>query len=135
MVLFALGNHPEVHSRVRKEINAIIKSDEDITLENLKKLTYIDWIQYEITRLYGPVNGILFRDAAEDNYLKDVPISKGTLVTTQPVGNHFNPKYFKDPFEFRPERWESECDGIHPFAFVGFSAGIRTCIGKQLNHV
>ncbi len=135
MLVFVLGNHPEIHRRVRDDINAIIKSDEDITLENLKKLTYIDWIQYEVTRMYGPVNGILFRVAAEDNYLKDVPISEGTMVTTQPIGNHFNSKYFKDPFEFRPERWESECDELHPFAFVGFSAGIRTCIGKQLAHV
>ncbi len=63
MLLFALGNNPEIHKRVRKEINAIIKSDEDITNENLKKLTYIDWIQYEVTRMYGPVNGIFFRVA------------------------------------------------------------------------
>jgi cytochrome P450 len=75
MLVFALGNHPEIHRRVREEINAVIKSDADIQSENLKKLTYIDWIQFETTRMYGPVNGILLRVAAEDNYLKDVPIA------------------------------------------------------------
>ena len=39
--------------------------------------------------------------------IKDIPIKKGTIVSTQPKGNHFNPKYFKGPEEFRPERWES----------------------------
>jgi cholesterol 24-hydroxylase len=63
MIIYSLGNYPEIHKRVREEINAIIKSDEDITLENMKKLTYIDWIQYETTRMYGPANGIFYRMA------------------------------------------------------------------------
>ena len=47
--------------------------------------------------------------------------------------NHFNPAYFKNPFEFRPERWgEEEVENLHPYAFLGFSAGPRHCIGKQL---
>lgn len=82
--------------------------------------------------MFGPANGIFVREASEDNFIKDVPITKGTLIGTQPIGNHWNPKYFKEPHIFRPERWEKECDGIHPFAFLGFSAGLRSCIGKQL---
>lgn len=35
---------------------------------------------------------------------------------------------------FRPERWEKESNGIHPCAFMGFSFGARSCIGKQLAH-
>lgn len=82
--------------------------------------------------MYGPANGIFFRVAKEDNFIKDIPICKGTVVSIQPRGNYYNPKFFKDPNEFRPERWESECEGIHPYAFIGFSAGLRNCIGKQL---
>ncbi len=41
----------------------------------------------------------------EDHYLKDVPITKGTTITAPPTANHYSKKYFKDPFEFRPERW------------------------------
>ena len=70
--------------------------------------------------------------ALEDNYILDLPIKKGTVVNFQPVGTHFSTKYFKDPFVFRPERWESECDSLHPFAVCGWSAGPRSCIGKQL---
>lgn len=42
------------------------------------------------TRIYRLVNGVLFRIAEEDKYLNDVLIGKGTMVTTQPLGNHFN---------------------------------------------
>ena len=41
-------------------------------------------------------------------------------------------KLFKDPFTFRPERWESECNNLPPFALTGFSGGPRICLGKQL---
>jgi cytochrome P450 len=43
-----------------------------------------------------------------------------------------NEKYFKNPNVFRPERWENECDNIHPYALTGFSGGPRNCIGKHL---
>ncbi len=64
----------------------------------------------ETNRLYDVVNGVFMRLAIEDHYVKDVPIKKDTVVWAQPNGNHYNPKIFKDPFEFRPERWEKECD-------------------------
>ena len=102
MIIYYLGKYPHIHKKVRDQIDSIIKTDEDINYENLKKLTYIDWLQYETTRFYGPANGIFVRMAAEDNFIKDIPISKGTLVSTQPRGSHFNPKYFKEPNEFRP---------------------------------
>ena len=53
-------------------------------------------------------------------------------MAMQPMGNHYNPKYFKDPFTFQPERWQNECDNLPPFTFTGFSGGPRTCLGKQL---
>ena len=50
----------------------------------------------------------------------------------QPIGVHFSEKYYKNPKEFIPERWISECDNIPMFASGGFSAGPRVCIGKNL---
>ncbi len=46
MIIYYIGRNPEVHRKLRQEINSVIKSDVDITHENLKKLNYIDWIQY-----------------------------------------------------------------------------------------
>ena len=62
----------------------------------------------------------------------NVPIRKETILGFQPRGSHYNPKYFKEPNEFRPERWESECDNLNPYVFMGFGGGPRSCIGKQL---
>lgn len=83
--------------------------------------------------MYGPGNIILVRQAARDNYVNGLAIKKGTLVTVNPYANHFSEEYFKNPFEFRPERWlNGECDNINPFVLIGFSAGARTCLGKHL---
>jgi cytochrome P450 len=83
-------------------VESIIKDDSDITYENLKKLIYIDWIQNETTRYYGPGTGIFPRIATVDNKIGNVPITKGTVVTIQPVSNHFNPSYFEEPYRFCP---------------------------------
>ena len=81
----------------------------------------------------GPLQGIIGRKANQDHYLADIPVSKGTMVAIQSIGNHFNEKYFKNPEEFRPERWESECNELPHYAFFAFSGGPRNCIGKQLS--
>ena len=45
MIIYYLGENPHVEQKLRNIVNEIIKSDSDITYENLKKLTYIEWIQ------------------------------------------------------------------------------------------
>lgn len=37
-----------------------------MTYENLKKMKYIDCIQDEVSRIYGPGTGIFLREAAKD---------------------------------------------------------------------
>lgn len=63
---------------------------DDYSYENLKNLVYIDWIQKETTRMYGPVNGVFMREATNDNYLNGLPIRKGTYVCLQHQGNHYS---------------------------------------------
>jgi cytochrome P450 len=47
------------------------------------------------------------------------------------VPNNYNPLYYKNPFEFNPERWIDTKAAPHPFAFVPFSSGPRNCIGQH----
>lgn len=45
MMVYYISQNSQIEEKLRKQIDEVIKSDEDITKENLKKLTYIDWIQ------------------------------------------------------------------------------------------
>ena len=72
-------------------------AEDDYSLENLKRFTYIENVEKEVTRFYGPANGNASRVALNDNYIKGVPIKKGTMLGAQPIGSHFSEKYYKNP--------------------------------------
>ena len=41
-------------------------------------------------------------------------------------------KYFKDPHEFRPDRWlGGSRKDIVPFSYIPFGFGARMCIGRR----
>ena len=40
-------------------------------------------------------------------------------------------KYFKDPLEFKPERWIRESKDVHSFSHLQFGFGPRMCVGKK----
>ena len=77
--------------RVREEIAEVIKSESDITFENLKRLTYIDCIQKETGRMYGTTGAVIYREVLKDSMIKNIPILKGSMVAVQSMGSRFNP--------------------------------------------
>ena len=73
-----------------------MKSD-DFSYENLKKMTYIDCVEKEVTRFYGPLNNCFSRIAVKDHLLKGVPVKTDTIVMPQFMGVHYSEKYYKNP--------------------------------------
>ena len=128
MMIYLIAQHPEVEGRVREEISRV----KSFSHEELKQLTYLECVQKEVTRFYGPGIGNFPRLSLEDHHLKGVPIRKGTMVHNQPLGLHHSEEYYRDASAFRPERWLGECDSLPAYALVSFSGGPRTCIGKHL---
>ena len=64
--------------------------NDDYSYENLKKMTYIDYVEKEVTRFYGPANNIILRSAVRDHFLKGVPIKKGTFFGLNYMGMHYS---------------------------------------------
>ena len=105
-MVYSLFSNPQIEEKARKEVNKYISSEKDWTWENLKMMNYLDSIQKEAVRMYGPSNWLFPREATKDVFLNQIPISKGTQLSLNFFSNHFNPKYFSDPHTFRPERWQ-----------------------------
>lgn len=63
-----LGLHPEIQQQLRKEIDEVFEfnsNDNDLTVEQLKQLKYLDCVIKEVQRIY-PTAPFVGRDLSED---------------------------------------------------------------------
>ena len=131
---YLLATHPEVQAKLREEILTHIGKTEEITYEHISKMEYLNAVIKEALRFGAPILNILFRIATQDFMLHEIEIKKGTVITASLIGAAYNPKFFSNPEEFRPERWIEKVDPgtVDTSTHLPFSAGGRRCIGEQL---
>uniref|UniRef100_A0A7N9I9F9 Cytochrome P450 family 4 subfamily V member 2 n=1 Tax=Macaca fascicularis TaxID=9541 RepID=A0A7N9I9F9_MACFA len=130
--LYLLGSNPEVQKKVDHELDDVFgRSDRPATVEDLKKLRYLECVIKETLRLFPSVP-LFARSVSEDCEVAGYRVLKGTEAVIIPYALHRDPRYFPNPEEFRPERFFPEnAQGRHPYAYVPFSAGPRNCIGQK----
>ncbi len=81
-------------------------------------------------RLYPPAWTVV-RRALADYQLKDYIVPKGDDIFMSQYVIQRDPKYYPEPLEFRPERWENDyMKSIPKFAYYPFGGGPRLCIGE-----
>ena len=95
---------------------------------------FLDAVFYETLRMHAPAINSLFRTVTKEYFMKEVKISKDTIITNMFLGTQYNPRIYEEPFEFKPERWIAT-DGTKilpkPYTWLTFSGGPRTCIGRS----
>ncbi|XP_046734965.1 uncharacterized protein LOC124404676 [Diprion similis] len=125
-----LGMHPDIQDKVRKEVNEVI-GDEDVTMENLSKLRYLELVIKETIRLF-PVGPMTLRELTADLEFETCTAPKGCTLALMVFETHRDPKYWTEPEKFNPDRFTPENSiDRHPYAYVPFSSGIRSCIGRH----
>ncbi|XP_027693100.1 cytochrome P450 4V2 [Vombatus ursinus] len=131
-VLYLLGSYPEAQRKVHSELDEVFgKSDRPVTVDDLKKLKYLDCVIKETLRLFPSVP-FFARTLISDCFIAGYKVPKGTEAVVLPYALHRDPKHFPDPEDFQPERFFPEnARGRHPYAYVPFSAGPRNCIGQK----
>lgn len=130
--LYLLGTNPEVQKTLDNELDEVFgKSDRPATLEDLKKLKYLECVIKESLRIFPSVP-LIARYLNQNCEIGGYSLVKGSQALIVPYALHRDPKYFPDPEEFKPERFFPEnVKGRHPYAYVPFSAGPRNCIGQR----
>ncbi len=96
-MIYYISQNKDIEEKLRAHINQVIKSDIDITKDNLKKLTYIDWIQNETCRLYGPGFSNFPKIALRDHFISNVPIKKGTILNINLLCSSYDQNNYKNP--------------------------------------
>jgi cytochrome P450 len=133
--LYLLGRHPEVMAMAQAEIDQVLAHDQPNN-ENMEQLPYLDQVIKETLRLYPPIH-VSNRQAAEDVIINGYQIPAGTRVMYSIYLAHRDPKYWSDPADFRPERFQlgNTTEKQPPFTYLPFGGGPRNCIGAAFAQI
>ncbi|NXO70163.1 CP3A9 protein, partial [Phainopepla nitens] len=128
---YELALHPDVQEKLLQEIDTILPSKAPLTYEAVMKLEYLDMTVNETLRMY-PLGGRIERTCKRDMEINGVTIPKGVVVTIPPYVLHYDPEYWPNPEEFRPERFSKENkESMDPYTYLPFGAGPRNCLGMR----
>ncbi|CAD0204569.1 unnamed protein product [Chrysodeixis includens] len=131
--LFELAKNPKKQVKAIEEVDAYLRRhDNKLKYECVAETPYLQACVDEALRLY-PVLGTLTREALEDYvFPSGLKIEKGMRVHLPLYQLHYNPDYFPEPNEYRPERFygEEKCN-VKPYTYMPFGEGPRICIGMR----
>jgi cytochrome P450 len=124
-----LAQHPEAAARLADELSAVLGGRVP-AFDDVPQLRYTRDLIAESMRLYPPA-WVVGRRAAETSSLGEWTIPQGSIVLASQWITHHDPRFWREPEAFRPERWSNgETDGHPKFAYFPFGGGTRLCIGE-----
>lgn len=130
---------PEVEKEIVRELRENLGHqtlDQPISSEDVSRLTYMNKVWKETLRKHASALTTT-KQAQKAMTLKGsgYHIPKGALVITFTAWSQMDPRVWKNPLEFRPERFghgsdRSEADRVRSGTFIPFSIGPLACPGK-----
>ncbi|KAM3244657.1 hypothetical protein ACQJBY_056145 [Aegilops geniculata] len=126
--------HPEAMAKAQLEVRTVLGEGRSIITNNdLAELHYMRMVIKEVLRLHPPIP-LVPRKCREDSKIMGYDMLEGTNVYVNIFAVSRDPKYWENPEEFNPERFENNMDynGTYP-DFTPFGAGRRQCPGIQFS--
>lgn len=132
---YYLAARPSLQRDALAELTANgIRESDSITVDGVRNLPFLNAIIKETLRLHPPVSSALGRDTPKEGLqVGDTFIPGGVTIQTPNWSIQRNAHAFVKPNEFIPERWTSRPELVlQSAAYMPFSIGAFSCIGKQL---
>ncbi|XP_017770257.1 PREDICTED: cytochrome P450 9e2-like [Nicrophorus vespilloides] len=135
---YELALNPDIQERVRNEIESVHRKYGKLTYEAMKELKYLDMVLNETIRMW-PIAFLLDRLCVKEYTIEPkfpdeeaVHLKPGDVICFPVGGLHHDAKYFPNPSKFDPERFSDSNKGsIHPYTYLPFGVGPRSCIGYR----
>ncbi|CAI9111745.1 OLC1v1012053C1 [Oldenlandia corymbosa var. corymbosa] len=134
-VLKFLAQLPHIYNQVYSECMDIARSkveDELINWDDIHKMQYCWNVVRESMRLIPPSAGA-FGEVTSDLSFEGFTVPKGWKTFWSGYSTHKDSKYFPNPEDFDPSRFEG--NGPAPYAYVPFGGGPRICPGRDYARV
>ena len=135
-VMAELMHHPQVMRKVHEELAKSVGLDSLVEESHLPKLHYLDAVIKETFRLHPPLPFLVPRCPSQSSTIGGYYIPKGTMVWLNVWAIHRDPKIWKNPLEFQPERFLNESSNLdysgNNFNYSPFGSGRRKCAGLRL---
>jgi len=123
-----ISMQPALAQRIREEVRTIA-GEEPLTLEHVRKLTFVRNVFRESLRLYPPIP-FMPRVAAEAATIGRYKVKRGAMIMVSPWTIHRHRDHWRHPHAFDPDRFSPEREHeLVPGAYLPFGLGPRTCVG------
>ena len=131
--LYLLSENLDIQEQLYAEVNELLEGEKLPTLEDLETMTYTDKVLKESMRLYPPAWTLVLRSPTDNLRIAEHTIPKNSVLFISPWVMHRDARYFENPSEFDPERFnDGYRDRIPHYAYFPFGGGPRVCSGQHL---
>ncbi|EFX00659.1 cytochrome p450 monooxygenase [Grosmannia clavigera kw1407] len=133
-MFFELACHPGIVEKLREEVDGYYRQHDKPDPLSLGKLPYLQACVDESLRLHPAVpSGLQRITPPEGVQIDDIFIPGNTIVQVPTYTAFRDERNFASPNDFIPERWTTQPELVRDMsAWVPFSTGRTSCVGKQL---
>lgn len=130
--------NPKLMKKVQEELQQVVGSNNEVEEFHLSKLTYLDAVFKETLRMHPPLPFGGPRSPSKIATVGGYNIPEGSTIFLNLWAIHRDPNNWKNPHEFRPERFMESIDAGkfelsgNNFNFLPFGSGRRGCPGISL---
>ncbi|XP_021016868.1 cytochrome P450 2J3-like [Mus caroli] len=130
--LLYITTNPEVQEKVHSEVDRVIGHGRQPTIDDRDSMPYTNAVIHEVLRMSNIIPMNVPREVAADSTLAGFHLPKGTMVLTNLMALHRDPKEWATPNTFNPEHFLENGQFKKRESFLPFSLGKRACPGEQL---
>lgn len=127
---YLLAQNPGVEEKILEEASRVL-GERTGGVEDLGRLPYTQAVLKESMRLYPPA-WMIGREARRDCSIGGYFIPRGAQLAFAQWVVHRDPRFYKEPERFLPERWlDGLSERLPRCAYFPFGDGPRICVGNH----
>lgn len=131
---YCLALNPECQEKLLSEVDAAVQKG-GITYETIQSMIYLEACAKEAMRMY-PAAMFLMRTCTQETTLAGIKFKPGMNVDIPIAGIHYDPEFYPEPEQFKPERFLPENkDSLTPYTYLPFGSGPRNCVGIRMGYL